>query len=59
MVDVNDELQLSSAMYKILKNSYSKQMVFNGENFLKQKKIENIKNLLKMENFLYSQKHKK
>ena len=52
MVNVKDKLDLSKAMIKVLKNNYSKKMKSNAEKFLVLKKIENIKNILKLETFI-------
>ena len=52
MVNVKDKLDLSKAMIKVLKNNYSKRMKSNAEKFLVLKKIENIKNILRLETFI-------
>jgi len=52
MINVKDKLDLSKAMIKILRNNYSNKMKLNTENFLKLKKIQNVKNILKLETYI-------
>jgi|TARA_B110000196_G_scaffold268650_1_gene242898 hypothetical protein len=52
MVNVKDKLDLSKAMIKILRNNYPNKMKLNAQNFLKLKKIQNVKNILKLEAYV-------
>lgn len=52
MIDVNNKSDLSQAMSKILKDNYLRKMKLNAENFLRLKKIQNIKSIVSLENFL-------
>jgi glycosyltransferase involved in cell wall biosynthesis len=52
MINVNNESDLSQAMSKVLKNNYLRKMKLNAENFLRLKKIQNIKSIISLENFL-------
>jgi hypothetical protein len=52
MINVKDKLDLSKAMIKILRNNYPNKMKLNAENFLKLKKIQNVKNILKLEAYV-------
>lgn len=54
MVNVNNHLDLASAMRLILNNKYSKKMIINGQNFIKKKNKENTDQVLKLEKFINS-----
>lgn len=52
MIDINNELDLSNGMLKILKKKYPKQKILNGQKYIRLKKKENVQEIIKLEKFI-------